>query len=58
VISLNLQGSACDQNQNCGNLQTDPSSLQNEQQQVATDNSNIRALRFYPIVSVGFGFTF
>jgi len=58
VISLALQGSACDQNQNCGNLQTDPSSLQNEQQQVATDNSNIRALRFYPIVSVGFGFTF
>jgi hypothetical protein len=58
VISLNLQGSACDQNNNCGDLQTDPSSLANEQQQVATDNNDIRDLRFYPIVSVGFGFTF
>ncbi len=58
VISLNLQGSACDQNGDCGDLQTDPSSLQNEQQQVASDNSTIHPLRFYPIVSVGFGFTF
>jgi hypothetical protein len=58
LISLNLQGTACDQNNDCGNLQTDPSSLQNEQQQVATDNNTIRLLRFYPIVSVGFGFTF
>jgi len=57
LISFTLQGSACDQNNNCGPI-TDPSGQANEQQQLTTDNNDIRPLRFYPIASVGFGFTF
>jgi hypothetical protein len=58
LVAFQLQGTACDQNNDCGQLQSDPSSLANEQQQRDKINSDIRPLRFYPIASVGFGFSF
>jgi hypothetical protein len=58
LVAFNLQGTACDENNNCGQIQGDPSTLANEQQQRDKINNDIRPLRFYPILSLGFGFSF
>jgi hypothetical protein len=58
LVNFNLQGTACDQNNNCGQLQTDPTSLANEQQQRNKINKDLYSLRFYPILNLGFGLSF
>jgi hypothetical protein len=58
LLALNLQGSACDQNNNCGPIATDPSSFANEQLQAQKVDKDIYPLRFFPILSVGFGWSF
>jgi hypothetical protein len=58
LVNFTLQGIACDQNNDCGDLGSDPDSLANEQQQRQKINNEIQPLRFFPILSVGFGWTF
>jgi hypothetical protein len=58
LVDFNLQGSVCDQNNNCGPIATDPTTLANVQAQRTKINNDIAPLRFFPIVSVGFGWSF
>jgi hypothetical protein len=58
LVNFSLQGTACDQNNNCGQLQTDPTSLANEQQQRDKIDKDLYPLRFYPILHIGFGWSF
>jgi hypothetical protein len=61
LIAFNLQGSACDQSNppECGPIE-DPSGSgpADIQAQTAKINNDIRPLRFFPILSVGFGYRF
>lgn len=59
VSSLALQGNACDSSgPNCVNAATDPAVQANVVAETTKINNNISPLRFYPIVSIGFGFNF
>jgi hypothetical protein len=53
LIAFNLQGNACDQD-GCGPIAGD-SDIQVQTNKI---NNDIHPLRFFPILSVGFGFTF
>jgi len=56
TLTLNLQGSACiyaNIPASCAPVQSDPSTEANLRQEEADINSDIRPLRFYPIVSQG-----
>jgi hypothetical protein len=61
LIAFNLQGSACDQSNppDCGPIE-DPTGMgpADIQAQTAKINNDIRPLRFFPILSVGFGYRF
>jgi len=57
LVNFNLQGSVCDQN-GCYKIDTDPATLANVQAQKTKINNDIYPLRFFPIVSVGFGWSF
>jgi hypothetical protein len=58
LVNFNLEGTACDQFNDCGQIQSDPTSLANEQQQRDKINKDIYPLRFFPIVNIGFGWSF
>ncbi len=56
TITLNLEGTACvylNIPQSCAPVQSDPQTQANLQQQEADINSDIKPLRFYPILSQG-----
>lgn len=57
LIALNIAGTGCDQ-QGCADLQTDPTSIANIQQQQAKLNHDIHPLRFFPILSTGVAWSF
>jgi hypothetical protein len=60
-ITLNLQGTACmylNIPQSCSPMATNPITQANLQQQEADINSDIKPLRFYPILSQGVGVRF
>ena len=57
-VALALSGNACDAFNNCGNVNSLPgvqADVQTEQQTIKHD---VSILRFYPIMSVSFGFKF
>jgi hypothetical protein len=58
MIQYNLQGSACDSMGNCGPIATDPTTQANEAEELSEINSDIRLLRFYPIISLGAAWKF
>jgi hypothetical protein len=59
VSSLAFQGNACDSSGlNCVNAATDATVQANIAAETTKINNNISVLRFYPIVSIGFGFNF
>jgi hypothetical protein len=58
LVDFNLQGSVCDQNNDCGTIAGDPTTVANVQAQKTKINNDIYPLRFFPIFSVGFGWTF
>lgn len=59
TATLNLTGTACDfRGQNCRNIASDPTlkrELQNEQAQL---NDDVSALKIYPVLSLGFSWSF
>lgn len=57
TLSLQLYGSACDDQGNCGFISsgTGPKDLQDEVQLL---NKDLEILRFYPILSMGFSYSF
>jgi hypothetical protein len=58
LVSFNLTGNVCDAQNNCGPFDTDPTALADEQQQRNRINSDISPLRFFPIFSLGVGWSF
>ena len=54
---LNLAGTACSTD-GCTNIATDPTSQANLKQEISDINSDIRPLRFFPIVSIGASWKF
>jgi hypothetical protein len=60
TIALNLAGSACTTNAMtyCQPVQSTPSVMANVKAQQAELNSDIRPLRFYPTLSIGFAYKF
>jgi hypothetical protein len=54
---LNLAGTACSTD-GCTNIATDPTSQANLKQEISDINSDIRPLRFFPIVSLGASWKF
>jgi hypothetical protein len=57
LLNLNLAGTACDPS-GCGDLATDSTSQADLQQELSEINSDIRPLRFYPIISLGLAYRF
>jgi hypothetical protein len=57
LINLNLAGTACDPS-GCGDLAADPTSQADLKQELSEINSDIRPLRFYPIISLGLAYRF
>jgi hypothetical protein len=56
-VTLNLTGSACDPTgTNCRNVATDPGIQSNVQAQQTKYNSDISRFKFWPVISLGFGF--
>ncbi len=58
LVAFNLTGSVCDSQNNCGTIAGDPTTLANEQQQRDRINNDISPLRFFPIFSLGVGWSF
>lgn len=57
--ALNLAGSACAPNgTNCVNAATDPGVQANVQAEQAKLNHDLRFFKFYPLISIGFGYSF
>jgi hypothetical protein len=57
--ALTLWGSACDAaGVNCRSVQTDPTFQANVQAEKDKLNRDMTAFKFYPVISVGFGFNF
>jgi hypothetical protein len=57
--TLNLTGSACDPTGlNCRNVATDPTVQSNIQAQQDKINKDVEIVKYYPVVSAGFGFRF
>lgn len=57
-FTLDLAGTACQQGQGCGSVQTDPDIQADLRDEVKEINDDLKPLRFYPIVSVGFSYSF
>ena len=57
TLEIDLNGSVCDPNNSCGPVGqgTEPQDLQTEINQLETD---LRPLRFYPIIAIGFSYKF
>lgn len=58
MIAISLSGTACNNSTGCGNIATDPTAQANLQQELNEINSDIRPLRFYPIISTGVSWKF
>lgn len=56
--TLNLTGTACPGGINCANVATDPGIQANVQAQQTKLNNDLSVFKFYPILSLGFGFNF
>jgi len=57
-VDFNInQGNACDPTDGCNPVATDPSTLANEQAERTKINNDIYPLRFFPIMSLGFGYS-
>ncbi len=57
--TLNLTGSACDPTGlNCRNVATDPTVQSNIQAQQDKINKDVEIVKYYPVISAGFGFRF
>lgn len=57
--ALNLAGTACSPNgTNCVNAATDPGVQASVQAEQAKLNHDLRLFKFYPLISLGFGFNF
>ena len=58
-ITMNFSGTACDtDNENCKPVATDPVFQANRAAQQKSVNGDVSSYRFYPIVSIGFGYRF
>ena len=58
-LAMNFSGSACDSSGvNCQSVVSDPSFQTNLQAEQTKLNKDIAPFKFYPIISVGFGFKF
>jgi hypothetical protein len=55
---LNLAGTACDAMDGCTNIQIDPESIENVQQEQEQIEQDIAPLRFYPILKFGVSYRF
>jgi hypothetical protein len=55
---LNFSGFACDQNNHCGNLETDAEAQRNVNEERATWQDNLDKVPIIPIVSIGFAYRF
>lgn len=56
TMALNLTGSACDSSgQNCSSIATDPTLQSNVQAEREKINKDVAPLKFYPVISLGFG---
>lgn len=57
MVGLNMVGNACDSSgANCQNVTTDSSFQSNLQAQQGKYNHDVSPFRFYPVISLGFGF--
>ena len=57
MVGLNLVGTACDSSgANCQNVTTDSGIQSNIQAQQEKYNHDVSPFRFYPVISLGFGF--
>lgn len=60
-VTMNLYGTACsfqDGENGCAPLQTDPTAQANLAAEIKKINNDIEPLRFYPVLSVGFAWSF
>lgn len=57
-FTLNMSGSACDQNNQCGNLATDAEAQRDLEKERQSWNDTISQIKAYPIVSIGLGYRF
>ena len=58
-LALNFSGSACDASGvNCQTVASDPSFQSNLQAEQAKLNHDIAPFKFYPVISIGFGYKF
>jgi hypothetical protein len=57
AIVFNLQGTVCN-SQGCSQIQTDPTAQADLKQEQTDINNTVSLLRFYPIISIGFGYRF
>jgi hypothetical protein len=58
-VALNLTGSVCDTTGvNCRSISSDPTVQANIQAQQVKIQKDVNPYRFYPVVSIGFGFNF
>jgi len=56
LIDFNIQGIGCQPNQGCGSID-DPANQANIQAEKTKLNNDIYPLRFFPIMSIGFGYS-
>jgi hypothetical protein len=57
TVNFNIQGFACDQYNDCENVVTDPATQANVQAERTKINNDLSLLRFYPLLSIGFGWS-
>lgn len=57
-FTLNMSGVACDQNNNCGDLSTEPEAQADLQRERDDWADTIQQVKAYPIISIGVGYRF
>lgn len=58
-VNFGLAGVACDSQNNCGDVSTDPTMQANVAAAQKTANDDLgKYFRFYPVISIGFGYKF
>ena len=58
-VALSLRGRACDSSGlNCRDISSDPTVLSNVQAEQAKINKDVSPFKFYPLISIGFGYRF
>ena len=58
-VTLNLTGGACDSTGlNCRDISSDPTVISNIQAEQAKINKDVSPFKFYPLISIGFGYRF